>query len=272
LNTSSPVPPNAALPRLLLEPYAQLLLLRKTAPLKSNGVKVIVVLLQVALLLHRVIHMSLISRSPHWQTRVNCHRRRRRQAAVARGALRSHHGPAQAHQSPEVVFRASPSAASAAAPRLRCCGMLFVWASAPHALQCGVRVPPTGHCACRHAHDDGALGWVDNGACDAGSREESAGAAAAARVLCCALRLSCQCLRATACVPVLVCAVCLTRAAGNGGWFSGPLLRIAAAASSAPWRSFLCAGCCCRPRCRQTRHYELGSRRRRRFGALPCDC
>ena len=29
---------------------------------------------------------------------------------------------------------------------------------------------------------------MDHGACDAGSREESAGAAAAARVLCCALR------------------------------------------------------------------------------------
>jgi hypothetical protein len=40
------------------------------------------------------------------------------------------------------------------------------------------------------------MGWGGDGACDAGSREENAGAAAAARVLCCALRLSCQCLRA----------------------------------------------------------------------------
>ena len=34
-------------------------------------------------------------------------------------------------------------------------------------------------------------------------------------------------------LPLLACAVCLTRAAANAGWFSGPLLRIAAAASSA---------------------------------------
>ena len=72
-------------------------------------------------------------------------------------------------------------------------------ASARHVRLRGDRVPSTGHRACRCARDvqdDGALGCVDNGACDAGSREESAGAAAAARVLCCALRLSCQCLRA----------------------------------------------------------------------------
>jgi hypothetical protein len=31
-------------------------------------------------------------------------------------------------------------------------------------------------------------------------------------------------------------------------------------------------GCCCRPRCRRTRHCEVGSARRRRFCALPCDC
>ena len=41
---------------------------------------------------------------------------------------------------------------------------------------------------------------MDHGACDVGPREESAGAAAAAHVLCCALRLSCQCLRALCCV------------------------------------------------------------------------
>ncbi len=73
-------------------------------------------------------------------------------------------------------------------------------------------------------------------------------------------------------VPVLECAVCLTRAAGNAGWFSGPLLRIAAAASSAPRRSFFCAGCCCRPRCRRTRRFGVGRKWRRRFSALPCDC
>jgi hypothetical protein len=31
----------------------------------------------------------------------------------------------------------------------------------------------------------------------------------------------------------------LTRAAGNGGWFSGPLLRIAESASCALWRFIL---------------------------------
>jgi hypothetical protein len=86
------------------------------------------------------------------------------------------------------------------------------------------------------------------------------------RRACCAVRCA---HRASACVR---CVFEITRAAGNAGWFSGPLLRIAAAASSAPRRSFLCAGCCCRPRCRRTRHCVLGSKRRRCFGSLPCDC
>jgi hypothetical protein len=38
--------------------------------------------------------------------------------------------------------------------------------------------------------DDGALCCVDNGACDAGSREEGAGAAAG-RVMCCNVRCAC---------------------------------------------------------------------------------
>ena len=74
-----------------------------------------------------------------------------------------------------------------------------MYASARHVRLRGDRVPSTGHRACRcgrDLQDDGAMGCVDNGACDVGSREESAGAAAAARVLCCALRLSCKCLRA----------------------------------------------------------------------------
>jgi hypothetical protein len=77
--------------------------------------------------------------------------------------------------------------------------MFSVRASAPHVPLRGDRVPSTDHRAClyvRDLQDDGALGCVDYGAGDAGSREESAGAAAAARVLCCALRLSFQCLRA----------------------------------------------------------------------------
>ena len=74
-------------------------------------------------------------------------------------------------------------------------------ASARHVRLRGDRVPSTGHRACRCARDvqdDGALGCVDNGACDVGSREESPGAAALV-------------------VPVLACAVCLTRAAANTG-------------------------------------------------------
>jgi hypothetical protein len=43
-------------------------------------------------------------------------------------------------------------------------------------------------------------------------------------------------------------------------------------ASSAPRRSSLCVGCCCRPRCTQARHFEVGTNRRQCFGALPCDC
>jgi hypothetical protein len=91
------------------------------------------------------------------------------------------------------------SGRTAAAPRSHADGVFTVCASARHVWLRGDRVPSTGHRACRCAHDlqdDGALGCVDNGACDAGSREESAGAAAAVRVLCCPLRLSCQCLRA----------------------------------------------------------------------------
>jgi hypothetical protein len=72
------------------------------------------------------------------------------------------------------------------------------------------RVPSTRHRACRCARDmedkDGTLCCVDYGARDAGSREESAGAAATARVLCAAFV-----------VLVLACAVRLTRAAGNAG-------------------------------------------------------
>jgi hypothetical protein len=84
---------------------------------------------------------------------------------------------------------------------------------------------------------------------------------------CCAV--SGSACRASACVRCVFHACCCI--AGNAGWFSGALLRIAAAASSAPRRSFLCAGCCCCPRCRRTRHTEVGRKWRRRFGSLPCD-
>jgi hypothetical protein len=104
-----------------------------------------------------------------------------------------------------VVLRAAiarleaTSGRTTAAPWSHADGVFTVRASARHVWLRGDRVPSTGHRACRCAHDvqdDGALGCVDNGACDAGSREESPGAAAAVRVLCCPLRLSCQCLRA----------------------------------------------------------------------------
>jgi hypothetical protein len=84
---------------------------------------------------------------------------------------------------------------------------------------------------------------------------------------CCAVRCSC---RASACVRCVFDACCRKRwlvlrcvAAHRGGCYS---------VSSAPRRSFLCAGCCCRPRCRRTRHFEVGKNRRRRFGAVPFDC
>ena len=74
--------------------------------------------------------------------------------------------------------------------------------------------------------------------------------------------------RASACVRCVFDACCRKR------WLVlRCVVRIAAAASSAPRRSFLCAGCCCRPRCRQKRrHFGPGMCRRRRFGSLPCDC
>ena len=74
-------------------------------------------------------------------------------------------------------------------------------ASARYVPLCGVRMPSNGHRACRYARDvqdDGALGCVENGACDVGSREHSAGVAALV-------------------VSVLACPVGLTRAAGNSG-------------------------------------------------------
>ncbi len=112
---------------------------RKNQPLQNKH-RVIV---------HHVKRSSLFPQCPHRYTRVNCHRPRR-QAAVAQGASRANQAPAQIHQMPQVFFCASLLAASAATPRPRCRGMFCVWASAPHALLCGVRVPATGHCACRY--------------------------------------------------------------------------------------------------------------------------
>jgi hypothetical protein len=89
------------------------------------------------------------------------------------------------------------SGRNAAAPRSHAHGVFAVCTSARHVRLRGDRVPSTDHRAGRCApdvQDDGVLGCVDNGACDAGSSEKSPGTAAAARVLCCALRLSCQCL------------------------------------------------------------------------------
>ncbi len=84
------------------------------------------------------------------------------------------------------------SGRTAAAPRSHAHAGFAVCASARHVRLRGDRVPSTGHRACQYVRDLLALGCVDNGACDAGSRELSAGAAAAARVLYRALRLSCQ--------------------------------------------------------------------------------
>jgi hypothetical protein len=106
-----------------------------------------------------------------------------------------------------VVLRATidrheaASGDTAAAPRSHADGVFAVCASARHVRLRGNCVPSSCHRACRYARrrvlqDDGFLGRVDDGACDAGSREESAGAAAAARVLCCSMCLLCQCLRA----------------------------------------------------------------------------
>ena len=67
---------------------------------------------------------------------------------------------------------------TAAASRLHADGVFAVCASACHVRLRGDRMPSSGHRAYRCARvvqDDGALGCVDNGACDAGSREKSAG-------------------------------------------------------------------------------------------------
>ncbi len=97
-----------------------------------------------------------------------------------------------------IASHEAASGRTASARRLHADAVFAVCASARHVRVRGDRVPSTGHRACRCARDvqdDGALGRVDKGACDAGSREESAGAAAVALLRCRALRLSCQCLR-----------------------------------------------------------------------------
>jgi hypothetical protein len=70
------------------------------------------------------------------------------------------------------------SGRTAAAPRQHADGVFAVCASACHVRLRGDRMPSTGHRVCRCARDvqdDGALGRVDIGAFDTGSREESAG-------------------------------------------------------------------------------------------------
>jgi hypothetical protein len=95
------------------------------------------------------------------------------------------------------------------------------------------------------------------------------------RRVCCAVRRAC---RSSDCVRCVFDACCRKR------W---PIFRCVAAhrsetdASSVPRRSFLCAGCCCRSRCRRTQmvrralpKQHFGPRRIRmwRFGALSFDC
>jgi hypothetical protein len=60
--------------------------------------------------------------------------------------------------------------------------------SARHVRLCGNRLQATVHRALQHARDrrdNVALGWMGDGPCDAGAREESAGAVAAARIAIC---------------------------------------------------------------------------------------
>jgi hypothetical protein len=70
------------------------------------------------------------------------------------------------------------------------------------------------------------------------------------RRACCAVRYAC---RASACVRCLFDACCSKRCLVFR--CVQRLLRIASFASSVLWRLFLCAGCCCRPRCRRTQHF-----------------
>ena len=125
-----------------------------------------------------------------------------------------------------MVFRAAIARHQAAtrgtadASRPHAHGVSSVCARAPHVRLCSDRVPSTCDCACQYEsvlQDNVALGRVDNGACDAMSREQSAGTAAAAREL----------------------RVCLTRAAAHASRVSGPLLLIAAALSTASLFLFL---------------------------------
>ena len=184
------------------------------------------------LFLRRVAHRSRFFRSPHWQTRVNRHRRRRRQAAVAQEASRTNHAPARPHQMPEVFFCASPSAASAPALRLRCRGMFSVWASAPHAPLRGVRVPANGHCACPA---DMHMAHMSRSWAEVVMERVTRGRVKKVQVLlqrraCCAVRCAC---RASACVRWVFDACCRKRLLVLR---CVTLLRIAAAASSAPRR------------------------------------
>jgi hypothetical protein len=168
---------------LCFEPHAQSLSLGKITELKTNGscCRIFLLLLQ----------HSLGCRSPHQQTRFACPRRRR-QAAVTRGVSGENNASACAHEDGGVVLCAAiaglqaASGRTAAAPRSHAHAVFYKHASARHVCLRRDCMLPTGHRTWRHARnvqEDVALGRVGYQACDVGSREESAGAAAAARVL-----------------------------------------------------------------------------------------
>jgi hypothetical protein len=85
------------------------------------------------------------------------------------------------------------------------------------------------------------------------------------RRACCAVRCAC---RPSACVR------CVFDAYFRKRWlvFGSVAAHRSGCIKRAARRSFLCTGCCCRPRCRQTRHFEVSRKRMLRFGAVPCDC
>jgi hypothetical protein len=89
-------------------------------------------------------------------------------------------------------MQSSRSAPTTIPPWIHALRIFSTCASARNARLRGSRVPATGHSAWQDTNDQQqnvVLSRVCDGPCNAGSREESAGAAAAVRLLCLALRL-----------------------------------------------------------------------------------
>jgi hypothetical protein len=114
------------------------------------------------------------------------------------------------------------------------------------------------------------LGWVCDGACGAGSRAQSSGAAAAARLMCCATHAA---PAPAACDSALARCVSDTRCSEQWLIFRYAPYRSSAVNCIALFHS-VCVGRCHRSYRRQTRHFCCSDSRRPRacMGPFSCEC